>query len=112
MEFHVERLDLGAVVAKAIEANAAAAAAFDVALAFRESIPGLTVDADHDRLMQVLPNLISNAAKYSPPRDTVTVSIGDEGDLARVTVADNGPGIPEEFRAPHFLEVRSSGFLG
>ena len=102
MEFQIRRMDLGAVVSRAIEANAAAAAAFDVALTFREPSRGVCVDADNDRLMQVLTNLISNAAKYSPPGDTVTVSIGEDGDLVRVTVADNGPGIPEEFRARIF----------
>ncbi len=102
MEFQIRSMDLGSVVSKAIEANAAAAAAFDVALMFREPERGVGVEADHDRLMQVLTNLISNAAKYSPPGDTVTVSIGEDGDLVRVTVADNGPGIPAEFHARIF----------
>ena len=102
MAFRFERLDLGAVVSKAIEANAAAAAAFDVALAFHETNASVAVDADHDRLMQVLTNLISNAAKYSPPGDTVTVSLDSEDDQVRVTVADHGPGIPEEFHGRIF----------
>ena len=102
MAFHVERLDLGTVVAKAIEANAAAAAVFDVGLAIDEGTPGVAVLADHDRLMQVLTNLISNAAKYSPPGDTVIVSTREAGELARVTVTDRGPGIPTEFHARIF----------
>ena len=104
MEFHSERLDLGAVVEKAIEANAAAAQAFDVKLVLGETVPGAAVDADHDRLTQVLTNLISNAAKYSPSGDVVTISITEEDDLMRVTVADAGPGIPEEFRARVFTK--------
>ncbi len=102
MEFQIKSLDLGAVVSKAIETNVAAAASFDVALVFHAPEPGVRVDADHDRLIQVLTNLVSNTAKYSPPGDAVTVSIGGEGDLVRVTVADNGPGIPEVFRARIF----------
>ncbi len=57
---------------------------------------GALVRADRDRLMQVMVNLLSNAAKFSPP-GTGFIQLHLEGADAgwRVSVTDNGPGIPE-----------------
>ncbi|MDC8446405.1 MAG: ATP-binding protein [Nitrosomonas sp.] len=55
------------------------------------------VNADHQRLKQVLLNLISNAIKYNRAGGKVTVSCGRiDQDRIRVTVTDTGIGIPEE----------------
>ncbi|WP_437909665.1 ATP-binding protein [Sorangium sp. So ce327] len=51
---------------------------------------------DPSRIAQVLNNLISNAIKYSPQRGEITVSVGEDGDRAFVTVADQGIGIEPE----------------
>lgn len=51
---------------------------------------------DHDRLGQVLQNLLSNAIKYSPEGGAIGVRVEDLGRAARVSVADEGEGIPEE----------------
>jgi signal transduction histidine kinase len=64
--------------------------------------PGLpSVLCDRDRLVQVLLNLIGNAVRYgsrgaSPPR--ITIGGRSNGREVEVFVADNGPGVPEEFR--------------
>jgi len=57
---------------------------------------------DADRFLQVLANLLSNAAKFSPPGKAVEVSLLRRGDCLRIEVADHGPGIPEAFRARIF----------
>jgi len=54
--------------------------------------------ADMDRLMQVLTNLLSNAVEYSPGGGVVLVGIQRQDAYWRVSVVDNGPGIPESFR--------------
>ncbi len=64
--------------------------------------PEFTVAADHDRLLQVLTNLISNAAKFSPEGGEVVISAEQRGSVVRVAVRDHGPGIPENFRAAVF----------
>lgn len=56
----------------------------------------ITVDAQ--RLLQVLANLLSNAAKFSPFNEVVKVKIEKNFGLARVTVIDKGPGVGEEYR--------------
>ena len=63
-----------------------------------EHVPAVWIAADPDRLTQVLLNLLSNAAKYSPQGATVEVAVRDLGEAARVEVTDHGPGVPESFR--------------
>jgi DNA-binding response OmpR family regulator len=60
------------------------------------------VRVDADRLMQVLANLLSNAAKFSPAGGEVAVSVGAHGRRVRVEISDCGPGIADEFRARIF----------
>ena len=56
-----------------------------------------TMEVDPDRLAQVVGNLLSNAIKYTPPRGTVSLSAGVEGQEAWIRISDTGPGIdPEE----------------
>ena len=54
------------------------------------------VRGDRDRLKQVLLNLIANALDHTPAGGTVTLSLTCIEGWARLTVADTGPGIPQE----------------
>jgi two-component system sensor histidine kinase ChvG len=75
---------------------------FNLALADRE----VTIMASADRLTQVLENLLANAVSFSPNDGTVTVTLRVEDAFAVVTIADEGPGIPEE----HFERIFSRFF--
>jgi signal transduction histidine kinase len=62
-----------------------------------ERAPGDTVVVgDRDQLIRVLGNLLSNALKYSPPGSAVGVRIDERAERVRVTVTDQGPGIPPQ----------------
>ena len=68
--------------------------------------------ADRDRVVQVMVNLLSNAAKFCPQRTgRVRVSIGRERepDALRVDVRDNGPGVRPEYQALIFDKFRQAG---
>jgi signal transduction histidine kinase len=54
------------------------------------------VEADADRVAQVLANLLTNANKYSPEGAQVTLAATRVGDEIEFAVADNGPGLSEE----------------
>jgi signal transduction histidine kinase len=68
-----------------------------VHFALRECGEDVAVRVDRWRLMQVLSNLLSNAAKYAPRDSVVEVSTCVHERLVRVAVKDSGPGIPEAF---------------
>ena len=104
------RLELGPLVEQAIVASEGYARGLDVRLHLEQSAPGALVMADPDRLLQVLANLLSNAAKFSPPASTVTITVSRQGPALRVAVRDHGPGIPEDQRShvfEKFFQVRS-----
>ena len=58
------------------------------------SLQSLTVHGIEGRLVQVLRNLIGNAVSFSPPGGTIRLAAARDGDRVRITVADDGPGIP------------------
>jgi two-component system OmpR family sensor kinase len=57
---------------------------------------GGVLDADPDRLTQVLRNLVRNAVAHTHPGDRIDVTALARGDRLRLTIADTGPGIPPE----------------
>ncbi|MBZ0232119.1 MAG: PAS domain-containing protein [Deltaproteobacteria bacterium] len=94
--------DLGAVLNDAVEActTPLRERMHTVVLAVD---PHLIVDGDHDRLVQVFVNLVSNAAKYTPPQGHITVSAQREGGDVIAEVRDDGIGIAPELLA-HLFE--------
>ena len=67
-----------------------------------EGPEALGVRADPDRLLQVVGNLLDNAAKYSPEGSPIAVTWGAEGGWGTISVRDRGPGIPAAHRAVLF----------
>ncbi len=61
-----------------------------------------SIEADTDKVQQILDNLIGNAVKYSPDGGQITISGEDEGDAVRLDLSDQGLGVPEEFRETIF----------
>lgn len=66
------------------------------------------VVGDEARLRQVLINLLANARKHTPPGTTVTTGVEQDAQVVRVTVSDNGPGIPPDL-LPHVFERFTRG---
>ncbi|MFN8532986.1 MAG: PAS domain S-box protein [Dehalococcoidia bacterium] len=97
VEFERVPLNLMELVEAAVAANEGYAAEFGVSLALVERTDEAVVHGDHDRLMQVMANLLSNAAKFSPAGERVDVAVGRGDGMIRVTVTNRGPGIPTEF---------------
>ncbi len=60
------------------------------------------VTGDAPRLHQVVANLLANARIHTPPGTTVTVALASDPENARITVTDDGPGIPESLQSTLF----------
>jgi two-component system, OmpR family, sensor kinase len=86
----------------------------DVALEAAESDPGdnavvqggrgsAIVDGERTALARAIGNLVHNARKHGPPGGRVTITVRADGDRAKVTVADEGPGLDGD-EAAHAFE--------
>jgi signal transduction histidine kinase len=101
LDLELELVELDALIGAAVTRHGYLAAAKEIVVDHSGST-GTLVQADRTRLRQVIDNLLSNAVKYSPFGSTVSVSVGIEGDRAKVTVDDEGPGVIEQDRSRLF----------
>jgi PAS domain S-box-containing protein len=103
LEFRLQAVSLARAVCQAQTANNAFAAAHHARLVLQGEPANGDVLVDADRLMQVLTNLISNAAKFSPPGADVELSVVPVGEkFLRVNIRDHGAGISDEFKGRIF----------
>jgi signal transduction histidine kinase len=98
----LEVVRLDDLVREAMVLNKAFAERFKVRFEVDGEMPARQVVADHKRLLQVMTNLLSNAAKFSPEGDAVKIAMTQSGSNVRIAVQDRGPGIPEAFRGRIF----------
>ena len=98
LQLQLETIDLPELVNESITLNRAFADRFKVRLATEGELAPVRVTADRKRVLQVMTNLLSNAAKFSPEGSTVLVTATLHEEYVRVGVHDSGPGIPESFR--------------
>lgn len=97
MSFQLQEQALMPLIDHAIEANQAYADQFRVHYAIIERLEGAYVNVDAMRLQQILSNLLSNAAKFSPANRQVEIRVESVAERVRVSVIDHGPGIPSAF---------------
>lgn len=91
-----ERLDMIGLLQEQVEFHRPGAEEKNSSLTLKaaDSLP--SVLANQRGMEEVLTNLITNAIKYSPDSNTITVTAEKENEYMRISVADNGYGIPEE----------------
>ncbi|MEM9050397.1 MAG: sensor histidine kinase [Pseudomonadota bacterium] len=102
LDWQLECLDLEEVVDQALDASEALTARAGLVVQRAARRQDLFVDAQRDRLAQVLINLISNAVKYAAQGKRIMLESGMAGDVCWVEVRDAGPGVPAESRAQIF----------
>jgi two-component system, OmpR family, sensor kinase len=84
-------VDLASIAAQAVQAARIVHPGRPVAL--RSDGQVIIVNADNERLRQVIDNLIGNAVQHTPPGSPVTVSVTSAAGLGEIVVADEGPGL-------------------
>jgi signal transduction histidine kinase/ActR/RegA family two-component response regulator len=89
-------LDSTSTILAAVESQQALAASSSVIMASDLSPDLPLIEADEERLLEVLENLLGNAVKFTDAGGTVTLGAAPRGNELWVWVKDNGPGIPPE----------------
>ena len=92
------------LVREAIEFQLPIASEHGIELAAEMDVGGAQVDGDRERILEVFSNLLGNALKFGRRGDRITVRARRVGGEVRVSVADNGPGIPAA-EQPHIFEA-------
>ncbi|WP_069298646.1 PAS domain S-box protein [Neptunicoccus sediminis] len=120
MDFQMERLDMTQLLQDALEANKSYGEELDIT--FTATAPEVPVytHGDAGRLLQVMANLMSNAAKFSNSGSTVDIKLEAVESRLRVTVSDQGAGIPleaqptifDKFTQADSSDVRKKGGTG
>ncbi|MFW6031512.1 MAG: ATP-binding protein, partial [Myxococcota bacterium] len=99
-----ETLRLESIVGQAIEATTPLVRSRNHQVSVRPSGDPVYVHGDPDRLVQVVSNLLSNAAKYTSPGGHIEVTTRRRGESAEVHVRDNGIGIAPDV-LPHVFDT-------
>jgi len=93
-------VDLASIAAEAVQQARIVVTGRPITLEAPEPV---IVDADAERLRQIIDNLIGNAIQHTPAETPVTVTVSSEPGSGRLTVADQGPGMTKE-QASHVFE--------
>ena len=96
LDFELETADLSELVAESLRANATAHQRFGLQIKCHGVDTPTYIETDANRIIQVLTNLMSNAAKFSKPGGTVEISVEKTPENVCVSVRDEGMGIAPE----------------
>jgi signal transduction histidine kinase len=112
-----ERLELGALLQECADLFALVVANNAFTLTIRIGPEPLYVEGDHDRLLQVLANLLGNALKFTPKGGCIELAVDSRRTHAEISVRDNGPGVPSHAKEQIFerfsqLKLRDRRGLG
>jgi signal transduction histidine kinase len=96
MAFHFEPLNANELVAEAVESTSGFAGKLGISVSIKSCGEDCRILGDHNRLIQVMNNLLSNALKFSELDGKVIVRVENLGTRIRVSVHDEGVGIPQD----------------
>jgi PAS domain S-box-containing protein len=110
MRLEVKKMDLQQVVKEAIASIRPVVEVKGISLqeAIEADAEHLTINGDPSRIHQVVWNLLTNAAKFTPKGGSITVSLARRGSHAEIAVRDTGVGIPVEFLSCIFERFRQA----
>nr|WP_070960337.1 PAS domain-containing sensor histidine kinase [Hyphomonas sp. Mor2] len=112
MDLDISEVDLKALIDEAVSIGVTNAADTEVEVVADIAADLGRIEADEKRIRQILFNLMSNALRFTDPGGKVTISAERMGDTAKLTVKDNGRGIPAEDQATRFDSFTSSDRRG
>ncbi|MDF0665500.1 MAG: ATP-binding protein [Nitrospira sp.] len=102
LTLHLARVDLRSLLRECRELFTPLASNQGLSMRIEAGVEPLFVDIDHDRILQVLSNLIGNSLKFTPRGGAIDLSVRKRETFVEVSVTDNGPGISAEEQARIF----------
>ncbi len=103
LEMEFKNMELTPFLKQSVQDNSSYAEQYGVSLILKPIEQNVNIYGNKDRLMQVMANLLSNAAKFSHAKGTVEISVKANDDSSvRISVTDHGQGIPKEFYSTIF----------
>lgn len=96
MDFKYNEYNVNSLIKESIELNQKLESQYNINFTTKNNSENCYVKVDKERFLQVLSNLLSNAAKFSTPYENVEVEICKEKELISIFVRNKGIGIPEE----------------
>src|SRR5258705_8369171 len=120
LQLHLHPVDLASVIEAALDAVRPAMEAKEIRIETNLDSKLRAISGDSDRLQQVVWNVLSNAAKFTPTGGQVQISVKQNGTHVLIQVKDSGPGIDpaflpyvfERFRQADGSTTRTHGGLG
>jgi hypothetical protein len=108
LSMHTTTMDLNAAAGRAVEAARPLIDSRRHRFTMELAPAPVQVNGDMTRLVQVIVNLLNNAAKYTPEGGDIVLTVGVEGNDALVRVKDNGIGIPPDM-IEHVFDLFAQG---
>lgn len=107
LELELAPVKVSTILQRSTDAMQGLADKKDIAI----ELPGVDykILADEERLVQVVVNLLSNAIKFSPPKTRVKIDAQLSDTDIKISVSDEGPGVPEQYRKAVFERFQQLG---
>lgn len=93
---NIDVFDINIVIKKTLETFEGICKSKNIKFALEFAEQNIPVNADVDKITQVIYNLVDNAIKFSHNNSTITICVSERGDKAFVSIKDTGIGIPKE----------------
>jgi signal transduction histidine kinase len=98
----LERVDVRTILQECVDLFAPVVSSKSFSMTIHTAPEPIFANLDHDRILQVLSNLIGNSLKFTPNGGTIELSARKQETQVEISVTDNGPGIPEQAKARIF----------
>ncbi len=102
-----EKVDVRALLQECVDLFAPLVSSKSFSMTIHTVPEPIVADLDHDRILQVLSNLIGNSLKFTPNGGAIELSARKQETQVEISVTDNGPGIPEEAKGRFLKGSRS-----
>ena len=96
ISLRLDRIDIARIVDKAVEASRPYIDAKSQSLSVRLPEKPLFVRVDEERMVQVFNNVLNNSCKFTPEGGSITIRVTEDNGRAKITVTDDGIGIPTD----------------